>query len=367
MKSHVKIKLVLSFALMCSLSGCYLSFNNWEEPPVEPPVKPSIETEPGKITAQGIEKFGHIIATDGDHVLVSSFDQIHIFRYNSSGIELIQTIGFKAYSLMISMTVYRSELVFGLLDGNGSGTVYVYSRNGEAWELSQEIRKGRRGDNFGCAIDIEGETMVVGANAAWSSCYELNASEARVYVFGKNEGVWEETQEIKADQLETCDWFGTCVAICGDLMLAGSPMLPMHVYQFKGEWELLRTEQIGARIIAHAENNFVVIGEYFAWAFLLEADGSFSENTLNSLNQHDISYYGEVIEVQDSLAIVTTDYTSCHLLKYGNRQWDLELTFSPDPGESCVFEGMAFTDQHAIIGGSSYDSYLISYVYFRDL
>lgn len=367
MKSHVKFRLALSFALMCFLSGCYLSFNNWEEPPVEPPVEPSIETEPGKITAQGIQNFAHIIATDGDHVLVSSFDQIHIFRYTSPGIELIQTIESEPNSRMISMTVYRSELVFGLLDGNGTGIVYVYTRNGEAWELSQEIRKGRRGDNFGCAIDIEGETMVVGANAIWNSCDASNACEGRVYVFGKNEGVWEETQEIQADQSETYDWFGTCVAICGDLLLAGSPLLPMHVYQFNGEWELLRTEQIGACTIAHSENNFMVTGEFDAWAFNLEPDGSFSENIIHSLEKKYISWSGDNFEMRDSLAIVNTEYDNCYLLKYGNRQWNIEKVFSPDPGESCDFEGKAFTDQYAIIGGSSYDCYLIGYVYFRDL
>ena len=365
MKSKQKFRLALSIAVMCFLTGCYIPFNNYEddydESYYEPDIEPSIETEPGKITAQNIDNFGKIIATDGDHVLVGSYDDIHIFRYNSSGIELIQTIEFEQTSGISSMIVYRSELIFGLADANGTGTVYVYTRNEDTWELSQKVRKGRRHDNFGCAIDIEGETMVVGANAIWSN------SEGRVYVFSKNEGAWEETQEMMAEQSEQGDWFGTSVAVNGDLVLAGSPMLPLHVYKFDGTWELLRREQIGAREIAHTENNFVVIGEFFAWAFLLEADGSFSENTLNSLNKQDIAWNGEIIEMRDSLAIVATEPTNCILLKYQNRQWNPGSVFYADPGESCTFEGMAITEDQVIIGGTSYDNYPFCYVYFRDL
>ena len=91
MKSKVKFPLILSFALLCLMSGCDISLDNrWE---VIIPV-PLVKIEDGKLSAENDLDFGKIIATDGDHVLVSSYDDIHIFRYNSSGIELIQTIEF---------------------------------------------------------------------------------------------------------------------------------------------------------------------------------------------------------------------------------------------------------------------------------
>jgi hypothetical protein len=364
MRRIVKFRLALSFALLCLMSGCYIAFNNPEE---DFDFEPHFQTEPGKITAEFYYGFGTIIATDGDHVLVSSYDDIHIFKYNSSGIELIQTIEFEETSGIISMIVYRSELVFGLADANGTGTVYVYTRNGDAWELSQEIRKGREYDNFGCAIDIDGETMVIGANAVWTSCLTANTCQGRVYVFQKREGVWEETQEILAVQSETHDWFGSCVGIYGDLMLAGSPVLPLHLYKFNGDWELLSTEEIGAYVIAHCKDNFIVRGHNEVRAFILEADGSFSENTFISLDQQDNSWSIQNIEMQDSLAIVNMDYADCSLLKYGNRQWNIEKVFSPDPGEYCTFHGMAITDQYAIIGGMNFEDTQFGYVYFRDL
>ena len=362
MKSNVKFSLALLFALLCLMSD--FPFNDREE---DFGFEPLITTEDGKITAENHWDFGKIIATDGDHVLVSSYDDIHIFKYNSSGIELIQTIEFEGTSGIFSMVVYRSELVFELADYYGTGIVYVYSRNGDVWELSQEIRKGRNQDNFGCAIDIEDETMVIGANSFWSSCISANTCEGMVYVFQKREGLWEEKLEIQADQKETGDRFGTCVGIYGDLILAGSPMQPLHVYKFNGDWEFLRTEEIHAHAIAHCENNFMVSGGYELRAFILESDGSFSENTINSLDEQDISWSGEIIEIRDSLAIVNMESADCYLLKYGNRQWNIEKVFSPDPGENCTFLGMAITDQYAIIGGMNFEDTRFGYVYFKGL
>jgi hypothetical protein len=341
------------------MTGCYISLQD--------PLEPVIRTEPGKITADNYWDFGKIIATDGDHLLVSSHKDIHIFKYNSSGIELIQTIGFEETFRIISMVVYRSELIMGVEDLDGTGTVYVYERSVDAWKLNQVIRIGRPHDCFGCAIDMDGETMVIGANSFRSDCITEDECGGRLYVFQKREGVWEETQEIVADQTGTGDWFGTCVGIYGDLMLAGSPTLPLHVYKFNGEWELLRTEEISVRTIAHFGNNFMVNGDDDFRAFILEPDGSFSENTIRIFNDHNISWSGENIEIRDSLAIINLVSSGCYLFKYGNRQWNKEIVFYPDPGETCTFDGMAITDHYVILGGMNNGGNQCGYVYFRDL
>jgi hypothetical protein len=362
MKRKVKFPLVLSLALLCLMNACYISFNDPGED-----YEPIMEIEPGKISTENILGFGKIIATDGDHVLVSSQQDIHIFKHNSPGIELIQTIGFEGSRSIYSMIVYRSELYFGLPDSDGTGTVYVYSRHGDVWELSQTIRKGRGANTFGCAIDIDGETMVIGASSTWGNCNASDTCDGSVYVYQRREGVWEETHEMQAEQPERSDRFGTCVGIYGDLILVGSPMQPLHLYQFNGDWELLKTEEIHARAIAHSGNNFMVSGDIEIRAFILEADGSLSENAINIYSRRDISYYGEIIEMRDSLAILDRENAGCYLLKYGNRQWNIAKALSPDPGEYCTFQGLAITDRYAIIGGENYKEPMFGFVYFRDL
>jgi hypothetical protein len=48
MKNIEKLSLVVSIALMCSLTGCYIPFNNYEDDYVEPyyeqDIEPIIET-----------------------------------------------------------------------------------------------------------------------------------------------------------------------------------------------------------------------------------------------------------------------------------------------------------------------------------
>jgi hypothetical protein len=349
------------------MTGCHISFNR-ADTEIKFDHAPFISTEPEKITAKYYYDFGNNVATDADHVLVSSFDDIHVFKCSSSGIELIQTIKVEESNGITCMIVHESELIFGLADYCGTGTVYVYTRKGDEWELSQEIRKERKGDYFGCAIDVEGETMVVGASAIFAYSPTTAEGEGRVYVFRKTDGVWEETQTLLADQAGPGDDFGTCVGICGDQLLAGSPMLPLHVYRFNGEWELSGTEDIYTRKIAHSENNFLVSGDYEFEAFTLEADGTLTKNTIKSFYRKDnIAWSGEIIEMRDSLAIVAMQSEECYLFKYGDREWNVETIFSPDYRDNCRFSGMAITDRYAIIGGTKHAQTQFGYVYFRDL
>jgi len=111
----------------------------------------------------------------------------------------------------------------------------------------------------------------------------------------------------------------------------------------------------------------MVSGDIEIRAFILEADGSLSENAINIYSRQDISYYGEIIEMRDSLAILDRENAGCYLLKYGNRQWNIAKALSPDPGEYCTFQGLAITDRYAIIGGENYKEPMFGFVYFRDL
>jgi hypothetical protein len=169
-----------------------------------------------------------------------------------------------------------------------------------------------------------------------------------------------------ADQSKSDDRFGWCVAIYGDFMLAGSPKIPLHIYKFNEGWELFKTVGISAISISHSENNFMVSSDYQLESFILNSDGSFSENSISSdFDVGTISWYGEITELRDSLAIVDVLSPKCYLFKYKNGNWIIEKTYSPDPGEYCQFMGMSITDKEAIIGGVNAEDTRYSYVYFR--
>jgi len=371
MKFKTRFRLTVIFLVGCFICACSSIFDDdfYNEPTYEP----VFTFDSDKITAEYAYHFGLFIANANDHVIVSDYEDIYIFSFDGSSIALVQTINFTGTSGIWSMTIHNSSLLFGHADAYGTGTVYVYDRNGNTWDLSQEINIGRVEDLFGSDIDIDGDIMVIGASAPWIddlASWE-NKDEGRAYIYRLQDGLWVQNHEFVAENTEGDDRFGTCVAAHEDLVLVGSPLAPLHIYRLEDSLVLLRTEEIQARVMEHSGNNFLVGGDYELWSFILESDGSFTETTISDFNATDISWDGEIIEMKDSLAIidVVDDVvpSDCYLYRFENQIWTEELVFSPDPGEDCTFHGMAFSDQYAIVGGMSYSDSRYSYIYFHEL
>lgn len=77
------------------------------------------------------------------------------------------------------------------------------------------------GDNFGQAVAISGDTVVVGAHQA-------NTAAGAVYVFVNQVGSWSLQQKLVADDGAPNDVFGTFVAIDGDTVIVGAPQHANH-------------------------------------------------------------------------------------------------------------------------------------------
>ncbi|MGC1377895.1 MAG: FG-GAP repeat protein [Anaerolineales bacterium] len=85
-------------------------------------------------------------------------------------------------------------------------------------------------DNFGAAIAISGDTLVVGAPYEASSATGVNGDQGdntasnsgAVYVFTRNGSVWSQQAYIKASNAEAYDDFGSSVAISGDTLVVGA-------------------------------------------------------------------------------------------------------------------------------------------------
>ncbi len=77
---------------------------------------------------------------------------------------------------------------------------------------------GAPGDYFGRSVAIDGDTAVVGA--------ELNDSVINsgglVYVFVRSEQGWVEQQQLSPSDPKESHWFGSSVAVSGDIALVGA-------------------------------------------------------------------------------------------------------------------------------------------------
>jgi len=110
---------------------------------------------------------------------------------------------------------------FDVTNGVIGGAVYVYVRDGHTWSLQQKLFASDRAnfDQFGIAVDIVGDTIVVGAHGDNDEGFQTGA----VYVFRRNGTTWTEEQKLKASDAAPDSAFGASVALNGQTIAIGAP------------------------------------------------------------------------------------------------------------------------------------------------
>ncbi|MCP4750803.1 MAG: DUF1566 domain-containing protein, partial [Proteobacteria bacterium] len=116
-----------------------------------------------------------------------------------------------------------------------SGAVYVYKRTGTDWAQEAYIKAANANpsDNFGASVDIDGDTIVVGApgedssdititNGTTASADQSSVNSGAVYVYKRTDTTWAQEAYIKAANNDSEDRFGHSVAINVDTIVASS-------------------------------------------------------------------------------------------------------------------------------------------------
>jgi len=115
-----------------------------------------------------------------------------------------------------------------------AGAVYVFTRSGTTWTFEAYVKapNAEDNDNFGEALALSGDTLVVAAS--WeSSCNTTVSTTAAtdndcsnagsVYVFTRSGTTWTFESYVKAPNGEAFDTFGWSVSLSGDTLIATSP------------------------------------------------------------------------------------------------------------------------------------------------
>lgn len=108
-------------------------------------------------------------------------------------------------------------------NGEEAGSVYVFERSGASWSQQTKLNAsdGDERDRFGAAVTIDGDTALVGAT--WDD--DPNGFESgSVYVFTRSGGEWTEQAKLVASDGAMEFNFGTSLAIENDTVLIGSPL-----------------------------------------------------------------------------------------------------------------------------------------------
>ena len=107
-------------------------------------------------------------------------------------------------------------------DDNGvdSGSAYVYRREGSTWVEQAKLTAsdGAQGDEFGVSVSLNGDYALVGAH--WDDDNGNNSGS--VYVYRREGSTWVEEAKLTASSGAQEDGFGASVSLNGDYALVGA-------------------------------------------------------------------------------------------------------------------------------------------------
>ena len=169
--------------------------------------------------------------------------------------------------------------------GAGAGAAFVFNRQGSAWIQTQKLlgTDTDTADQFGIALDVQGDVVMIGAPGEQISPTEPDAGG--VYCFDRSGGVWSQCQLLFSPGSETGDEFGASVAFrkTNDRVLIGAPgkddngVSSGSVYVF----ELIGTIFFESDLLFPAEVAYsMAAGERFGEAVAVDGDFALCGSTL---------------------------------------------------------------------------------------
>lgn len=220
------------------------------------------------------DTFGHAVALDGDTMVVGAFEEDSASSADQANNAAVQsgaayvftrTNGVwsqQAYlksavpeggapvgdSFGFSVAIDGDTIVVGAIgeDSNAtgvngdetnntleaSGAAYVFTRANNAWTQQAYLKASNTElfDFFGYAVDVKGDTIVVGANNEASNAAGVNGDQTNndtpgsgaVYVFARQGTDWTQQAYLKASNPGTSDGFGQAVTMSGDTLVVGA-------------------------------------------------------------------------------------------------------------------------------------------------
>lgn len=179
--------------------------------------------EPGPTTGKW---FGRSVAARDGLLIVAAPYAHRVYGYSVGGFgwnQIFETeaIGGSQSDYFGNAFAFDGEtIVAGALGDNQkggfAGAAYVFRVDGTAcWQEGKLLASdGSGGDEFGCAVDVNGDRVIVGA---WNDEQPGLFNSGAAYIFERfTSGNWSETTKLIPNDPETLDGFGISVAIQGD-------------------------------------------------------------------------------------------------------------------------------------------------------
>lgn len=210
---------------------------------------------------QGADQFGHVIAMDGDTLVVASPRE----SSSATGVNANQQDNLAARSGAVYVFVRA-------VNGQWSQQAYLKASNTEAE------------DAFGSAVAISGDTIVVGAPGEDSNGNQSNNMVdgcGAAYVFKRDgTGAWAQEAYLKHTNVDVGDRFGESVAIFGDTIVVGAPF-----------------EDSASTIINGNQNQDTRTDSGAAYVFARRNSAWTQQAYIKSPNSEELDHFGESVAI----------------------------------------------------------------------
>ncbi|HKS35849.1 MAG TPA: Ig-like domain-containing protein, partial [Verrucomicrobiae bacterium] len=199
---------------------------------------PNTETKLLPIDSGFLQQFGSAVAIDGDTAVIGApgdsqegddAGAAYVFVHDgSSWIEQAKLVADDASASAQfgnAVALNGDTLVVGAHadDANGvqSGAAYVFVRSGTTWSQQARLEPSDPGEEegFGSTVAIDADTVAVGAPGDGTV---FNGTGA-VYVFERGGAVWTQQSKLVSDNPRPGNALGHSVSLSGDTIVTGSP------------------------------------------------------------------------------------------------------------------------------------------------
>jgi hypothetical protein len=179
--------------------------------------------------------YGNSVALDGERIVVGApwlpyppdeTGLVHVYTNNGTQWVREQTIAANDPTIDAqfgySVAIDGERLAIGArwdTDlGIASGSAYVFRRSGTTWTQERKVlaSDGSASDEFGAAVALRGDTLIVGAPRPWHGT-------GAAYEFRRNGSQWTQVQRFSENAGSTNETFGHSLVLSDEWMLIGAP------------------------------------------------------------------------------------------------------------------------------------------------
>lgn len=197
--------------------------------------------------------FGFSVAISGDTIAVGAPNHANGFTFGQGSVSTFvrsgavwprqqqfteSDVGSSGGEFGISVAISGDTAVIGsytddIASAIAHGSAYVFVREGTGWIEQQKLiaTSSTRIAGFGYSVAIDGDTIVAGSRADWTS---LVPNQGAAYVFVRNGTIWSQQQKLLASDGRSSDDFGFSVGISGDTVVVGAPQHQVGAFANQG-------------------------------------------------------------------------------------------------------------------------------------